>query len=137
MADTAENLRTKLLADGTIAGLVGTHIHQGTVPQNDLATFPYIWFARSSRRLDRVLDEAAGAASDEEWFNVECVSDDLDESQDLAQAVRDDIECFRGTMGTQTVKAVFVEDQDDSYVPRNTAGENELHVAALSLQIFT
>lgn len=136
MADLAENLRTFILADTPIAASIGTRCYQGMAPQSDIATFPFIWFARSRRQLDRTLDAAAGDAADEQWFDLECISDDLDESQDLAEAVEDRLNNYRGTVGTQTVQAIFVDDQDDNYVPRGTMGETELHVAALSVQIF-
>lgn len=136
MADLAENLRTFLLADATIAATIGTRCHQGMVPQADIATLPYVWFARSRRQLDRTLDAAAGDPADEQWFDVECISDDLDESQDLAEAVEDRLNNYRGTLGTQSVQGIFLDDQDDNYVPRGTMGETELHVAALAVQIY-
>ena len=137
MADTAQNLRAFLVANAGISAIVGVNVCQGAVPQSDVVEPPYVWLGRASRRLDRTLDAAVGSASDEEWFDVEAISDDLDESQDLSEAIRAALECYRGTMGTQTVKGVFVDDQDDQYVPRGTLGETALHTAALSVQIFT
>ena len=136
MADTAQNLRTLLTGTSAVSTICGAKVHQGTVPESDVAELPYLWMGRSSRKLDRVLSEAQGAASDEEWFDVEAISDDLDEAQRLADAVRT-LDNFRGTMGTQTIKGLFLNDQDDNYVPRGTLGETELHVAALAVQIFT
>jgi hypothetical protein len=137
MADTAQNLRAFLVANAGVLALVSTRVHQGAVPQADIVSPPYIWLGRASRRLDRTLGESTGAASDEEWYDVEAISDDLDESQSVAAAIRAAIECYRGTLGTQTVKGVFCEDQSDQYIPRGTLGEESLHVSALSVQIFT
>jgi len=120
VADTAQNLRAFLIANAGVSAIVGSNACQGSVPQADIVETPYVWLGRSQRRLDRTLDSPVGAASDEEWFDVEGISDDLDESQRLGEAIRSALECYRGTMGTQAVKGVFVDDQDDQYIPRGT-----------------
>lgn len=135
MADLAENLRAFLLDKATITTFVGADgVHQGLVPQD--VTLPYIWFKRSARRYLETTDAAPGADPDEERFDLECISDDLDESQDLSQAVCDALNAYRGTFGDTTISGAFVDDQDDDYVPRGTLGETELHTAALAVQII-
>lgn len=134
MADLAQDLRAVLLAAPAVAAIAGTRIHQGIVPES--STTPYLWYRRASRDTERVLGEAVGAEPDSYRFDLEAISADLEEAQDLADAVRGALDNYRGSFGTRTAQGVFVENQDDDYYPRGIMGDETLHYAALSIQIF-
>lgn len=133
MADTAENFRTFLLTDATITSLVGTRVFQNSVPQaKDL---PYIWFTRRRVAYLEVLGET-GATPYQEFFDVECVDDDVDGAIDLAEAVRAQVNGHSGTMGTATYQWVNVQDQFEDYVPRNLDADEFLSIASLNVEVI-
>lgn len=134
MPDLAENLRAFLLADAGVAAIVGTRIHQSNVPQD--SDLPYLWLRRASRDHDRTLDAVVGEEPESERYDLEAISDDLDEAQDLSLAVKDCLDNYRGTLGAATVQGCFVEDQNDDYIPRGIMGDEPLQFSALSVQIF-
>ena len=133
MSDTATRLRTHLLNDAGIAAIVGTKVHQAHVPQS--AAPPYIWYQRSSTGGPVTLD--GGVASDfEQFYDVECVSEDLDDMQSLVGLVKSRLHCHRGTFGDGTIKGAFVEDHSDDYIPRSVSDDSVAHVGAVRVQII-
>lgn len=135
MADLGENLRTFLLADATILGLVSTRAAQGVVPQERAQ--PYLWFELRGTENDDCLDDAVGHVPWKYLFDVECIANDIDTAQALAARVKAIAHLYRGSFGTQNVMGVFVEDHNDEYVPRGAGSDMDgLHVAALSLEII-
>ena len=133
MADVATRLRTFLLTDTAIANQVGERIHQGQVPES--SDGDYIWYSRAAIEPLRVL--ASGVLDPlSVRFDVECISDDLDQSQVLAAAVRAKCDAYRGTFADTTVQGIFVDDHNDDYTPRGVFSDEGAHVAALQLEIF-
>ena len=134
MSDTGTRLRAHLLGNAAITAIIGTSCHQGHVPQ--AVTVPYVWFGRANTDPLRTLDSAAGQAPFVESFDVEAISDDLDEAQTLASALKARLECHRGTFDDSTVKGIFVEDHNDEYIPRGIASDEVFHVAAMRCEII-
>lgn len=139
MADIAENLRSFLLADGTIAGLLGTpaRLHQNTVPQEDV--YPYGWFALSDGEdLEEVLNPAVGETPFKYAFDFEAVGDDAayDLTIALKAAVRARLHNYRGAFGTQNVQCVFARDQGEDYIARNNSGDEGVHAESLRVEII-
>lgn len=126
------DLRTEIIAASTT---LGTRVHQNVVSQQQARTLPRCWFGRSATTDDISLSGTLGHA--EHQFDVECIDDDADGAIVAANAIRSALQAKRGNFGTGTVKGVFVEDQDDQYVPRGTGGDEGLHVTALRLRIFS
>lgn len=137
MADLAENLRTVIVGSTAIVAEFGSMaapyaVIQGWEPQED--TLPRIHFARSS--FSEEVDLSGDGGLTEQQFDLEVISDDLDESQDIAHAARKFLNGKRGTFGTQTVQGVFVEDHNDDYIPKGVVSEEAYHVAALAVTIW-
>lgn len=135
----AEEIIAHLRQDVMLMGLVGDRISQGTVNQGE--TFPRIWLERSSA----VRDFGVNIESDDlryENFNVECVGrvdvgdDGVKDALDVADAVKAAIDGYRGVMGFTTIKGAFIEDHDDSYVPRAVDDLDGFYIAALEVQII-
>ncbi len=129
MADVAQNLRAFLLADASIAALVGASVHQNLVPEN--RPTPFIWYRQAGVAYEPITDAAAGADPDDYLYDLECVSDDLDEAANLAALVRGRLAYYRGDFGDSTVQAIFVDDHEDDYIPRNEDADAGLHAATL------
>ena len=128
MADISTRFRTLLLSDTAITALVGPRVHQGTVPE-DTPT-PFIYFTREGVEFERCIGETAGADPFRQRLVVECVGTDLEDSQAIADEIRD-YDGYTGTFGDSTVKGIFVDDQTDQYEPQY--GD---HVASLSVEVI-
>lgn len=128
MADVATRLRTFLLADASIAAVVGPRVHQAFVPED--TPLPCIYFTRAGTRDERALGEV-GAAPFSHTFDVEALASTLADSQSLAGLVRTRINGYIGSFADTTVKGIFVEDQADDYEP--TYG---YHDASLSVEVI-
>ncbi len=134
MPSIGENLKTFLTVDTTT--LSSAHrVSQNKVPQHIENQFPRIWFTRSDRFDYTDLDGTKGGMV-LSTFDLECISDDVDQALDLADAVYEVLHAYRGSFGAGTVKGCFVDSQDDDYVPKGIGDDEGLHVAAQSLRIF-
>ena len=134
MPDIATRFRTFCLADATIAAAIGSRMCQSVVPEQ-LAT-PYVWFGRASTDDLDTLDASPGEASFVTAFNVEAISDDLDEAQSIGDALKARLNKYRGTFADSTVKGIFVTDHNDDYYPRGLGEDGGRHVAALRVEII-
>ena len=137
MAELAEDFRTFLADDATIAGYVTasgvTRIHQNTIP--DDKQDPYIWFLQSGVDYSPEIAPTAGVAPHSEMFDIECCAEKLSTAALLGKAVRNRCAFFRGTFGSITVQGVFVEDQGDDYQFRNDGSDVTVNIVALSVRV--
>lgn len=127
MPDVSENLRAFLLADTAIAALVGARVHQNLVPHQDL--FPYLWFQQAGVNYEGTTDAAPGQEPDDYLFDVEAVSEDVDQAANLAGLVRRRLAFYRGAFGAATVQSILVDDHEDDYFPRNANADAGVHAA--------
>jgi hypothetical protein len=128
------DFRTFLLAQPAIAAIVGTSVHVRAVPQP--IDPPYVWIARAGSNQDeRTLDQAQGQQPWEERWDLEAISDDPVELEDLAAAVRG-LDCVKGTFGAGSIQLLIVEDQTDDYVPKAVESDQGLDLAAFQLTIY-
>lgn len=134
MADYAENLRTFVLADVAIAAVVGTRMHQNSVPED--AALPFIWYRQAGVVYEGCTDSAAGDEPDQYDYDVECVSDDVDEAADLAALVRPRLAFHRGTLGAGSTQGILVEDHEDDYFKRNEDADAGIHVASFRVSVM-
>lgn len=137
MADIGENLRSVIVAStGVLAEMPGVAAPGACLHNVVLENppTPRIWYSCSNS--DEELDIGGSGGLVESEFDIEVVSDDLDEAQDIAAAVKRLLNGKRGTFGTQTVQGVFVSDQTDEYVPRSLADETGYTVVGLRARIF-
>lgn len=125
------SLRSYLLAQASITTFTTTvqvnHISQG-------ASSTRIWLSR--RASDEEVDLGGNGGLIESYFDIEAMSEDIDTAQDLAQAIKEALNGYRGVMGAQPVQAVFVADHTDDYLPRNQDDDLGLHIASLDVQIW-
>lgn len=126
-----EDLRAWCLADSAIGGVIGQRWHQNTVPAAG-APVPFIWARRQRVETDGALSEPRVATT---WFELECVSQDLDEAMQLADLVRERCEGARGKLGMGLYQYVAVIDQYDDYQARNLDADEQLQIAALIVQM--
>lgn len=135
MATVGEDLIAYLVANSGVNNLVGNRVHANRVPET--SKYPLIWLARGGKQRDKDLEGQGGITR--HLFDLECISPQLEQSLDVADAV-DSTDCLaghRGTLGSRRVQGVFVEDQDEEYVPRGNADDEGLFVAALQVTIWS
>lgn len=130
MSDTAIRLRNFLLEDATIAGIVGSKVIQGQVRQK--VEPPWIYIRRNSRTPSDDLNDNTPLS---ETFDVECVSDDLDEAQALSEAIWA-LDQHHGTFDDSTTGGVFIQDQSDDYIPFSVGDDDGYQIASLILTVY-
>lgn len=133
VATFGQNFRSFLLDQSAIAAVVGTHVHVGSVPQ-DIEP-PYIYVQRARANHERTLDQAQGEVPFEEQWDLEAIADTPDDLESLVEAVRG-IDCARGDFGEGTMQSLFLQDQEDSYLPKGLYSDEGLDVAAWSVTIY-
>lgn len=133
MTVIGEDIRTWLLADASISAVVGARVHQNKVPQASAA--PYVWYGRATTANEDALDDPAGTTPFSQIFDIESISDDIDEALDLADLLKAK-HLARGTIGSGTVQGVFVTDHADDYIPRGVDSDDGRHVAALQFEFM-
>lgn len=132
MATVSEDLRTFTMADSTVASLVG-NMHELHVPQ--VESKPYIYFARISTEDERAMDSATGDDPFRHMFVVECWGETPEDADGIAVAVRNRLNNYRGTMGSQTVQGVFVNSQSDDYESRSDGSDRGFYLNALTVEV--
>ena len=108
------DIRTFLLADGTISGLVGTRIFPLKLPQ--APTFPAITYQMISGGRSHTYGGAVGLASPR--FQFDCWGATYLQAEALAEALRIRLDGFSGAMGASpstVVQGVFFQDERDLY----------------------
>lgn len=128
------DFRQHLVSDPSLASLIGGRVHQGAVPQGSAR--PYIWFRRAGIENERCTDDAPGQQPFEVVFDLEIVSDDPDESDDIAELVRFRLDSHQGQFGEGQVQGVFVADHSDEYFRRNDASDQGDYVPAMEVRVF-
>ena len=108
-------------------------IIEGMVPQE--AGPKRVWYRRSSFERDILLDAPSQIVTTE--FDIECVSNDISEAQELADELKTAFHGFAGSMGGSTVLLAEVSDHDDDYTPQSL-GDADVgsHFATLSVSII-
>ena len=128
------DLRTKLLSDSTLAGLVGERVMQGKIAQGE--SDPCIWYGRAGIDPEdsRTLDQAPGERPFREQWDLEVYADSLDLLDAVADRIRL-LDCYRGPFGDGSVQAVFVFDHTEDYLPRGDGSDNGRDGAFFRLEI--
>lgn len=137
MADIAENLRSVIVNSTAILAVMPTAAEPHAVEQSgnpESPDHPRIWYGRSGANEELDLSGTGGLT--QQTFDLEVISDDLDQAQDIAAAVKKYLNGKRGTFGSGTVQGVFVNDQSDDYLPRGISDESGLAVAAINITIW-
>ena len=136
MAHMAENIRTLLSTSSDVTAVVGSsnsaRIHYNHVPVDPAR--PYIWFQRSGHNEPLALDGVGGVY--QEQYSVECWADTPSSAIDLADRVGRTLHGHTGTIGTANARGVFVEDVDDSYVPKGNESDDGVDLAALDVTVW-
>lgn len=133
-----EDFRTLILGTTTVSGKVATsNCHYNKVPQEISPDTGHIWFQPSSEEDEMCFDGASGLRPVR--VAVECiVANNPSATIALGEAVRDRLHGFKGTFGSTSRRAlgIFVENQDDDYIPRLEGSDDGTDVIALDVLVM-
>jgi uncharacterized protein YheU (UPF0270 family) len=136
MADTTENLIAFLLDDSSLSSSLGTQVGQMRALQEWEYPQAIVFRTGTDGDTDRTLDQAVGIKPFRQFYDIEIVSDDVDEAVDIADRVKVIADGFNGTFGATTCQGIFVEDHDDSYQPRGVDEDEAVYIQALRVEIL-
>lgn len=111
MTTIAEGLRTFLIADATVAGLVGTRIYPAILPQDP--TYPAISYQYIAGASDISTDGPTGLANP--TFQIDCWAPTYAAMDALFEAVRKRLNGYKGVAGGAAVQGVFLVRKRDLY----------------------
>jgi len=135
MADAAENLVTFLLADSSLSTSLGTRCNQIRALQDFAYPFAVLFRTGTDGDSERTLNQGVGVSPFRKFFNLEVVSDDIDEAADIAERVKAYADGFGGTFGDTTIQGIFIEDHDDDYQSRAVLDDEAVYIQALQLEL--
>lgn len=121
-----EDFRTKLAATSAVTAIVAGRMYQNYLPQP--CTLPAIVYGRRAKELETGLAGEVLLAKTE--IALECIADDPDEAEDLADVVQAALHATSGTWGSSTIRGAFVASTDDDYVEFPKGSDMGLHVVA-------
>lgn len=98
-----------LAADATVSGLVGTRIYPNLVPQ--AASLPAITYQQISGVREHTADGADGIV--ESRFQINCWASTYTGAKSLSDAVRKELDGYKGTVGSRNILFCFLADEDD------------------------
>ena len=107
----AGDIRTFLLADVTLAALIGTRLYPLILPQDP--TVPAITFQWISGQRAHAADGAVGLASPRVQFD--CWAETYLDVEATFEALRKRLDGFQGAAGTSRIQGAFFETERDSY----------------------
>lgn len=111
MAGLEEGLVTYLRADGPIAALVGTRVHPMILPQ--VATYPALAYMVVSDDRPQSHSGPTGLATPR--VQIDCWGATYGAAKALERAVRAALEGYIGSMGSVTVRGVFLDTAQDLF----------------------
>lgn len=109
-------LFTYLAGKAGVTAIVGTspvRIYPVVRPQG--GDMPALTYARMSGGHDHNLQGSSGTAIP--TFELDCFGDTYAQADALAEAIRQVMQGFSGTMGSVAVKSVILDDESDGYDP--------------------
>lgn len=111
MADIGRGVRTYLAAQAAVSSLVGTRIYPDALPQD--ATRPALVFTVISSVGEHHLTAAAGIAR--AIVQIDCYADTRLAANALSEAVRGEMQGYRGAMGSEYVQCCHLQNRIYDY----------------------
>lgn len=123
-------------AASNIAAKIGNRAHYTKVPERQANRFPRLWLGRTNKESQVDLDGSKGALITDS-YDLEVISDDLDEVIEISDLLWSDIHGHYGQVNsTDTVKGILLDNQSDDYEPKGIGGDLGLDVSSFILRIL-
>ena len=120
-----------LANESTISAIVGSRIYISKAPQK--AALPHIVITQMQSDEMGALDDTPGLRSLD--FDIDCKDDRSVGAYDLGNAVRIFLDDFTGTAGSQTIKAVYLNDESTDYEAPTDGSDKGVHVTLIDVTI--
>lgn len=115
-----DDLYTYLINDSGIAAAVSDRVYPLTAPTS--AALPYITLQRISCPHVHHMGAASGLCDSR--FQIDCWAENSVDAETASEAVREALDGYQhSTMENTDVRAVFLEDESDTYEPPDDASE--------------
>ena len=109
--DTIEKaIRAILVANSTVKAIT-TRCYPAKIPQDP--TYPLILFSKVTGMRDHHLQGPSGLAHPR--FQVEAWATTYDAAKTLANAIREALDGYKGTVGTVVIGSILIESERDFY----------------------
>jgi hypothetical protein len=120
MSNMAAGIFKYLTSKSQITKLVSKRIFPDHAPSS--ARLPYITY----RKLNSPGIHNMGGASalGQPTYEFTCQAEKFDQALEIREALRNVLQGFSGKMGTENVRAVFLEDDSDDYARPDDASQN-------------
>lgn len=129
------SMRSALIAllngESTVTNVVGSRIYFGNAPPD--ATFPHIVVSQESSDEMTMLDGTPGLRSVR--FDISSKSERGVQCETLGDAVRKFLDDYTGTAGSETIDAVYVEDESTNVEPPRSGEREPIYVTTLDVVI--
>ena len=113
-------LATRLTLDAGVSALVGFRVYPVALPQN--APRPAITYQRMPSGHDQTLTKASGTSLG--VFRIRSFGDKYSEADQVAEAVRQALQAFSGTVDGTTINAVVLtNDFDEFFQPQDASDQ--------------
>lgn len=121
-----------LTGEGTISALVSSRVYVNKAPQT--AALPHIIITQMNSYEMNSLDGTSELRSI--TYDIDCKADRSIEAANLSDAVRVFIDDYTGAAGGETIAAVLLNDESDSYEPPADASDVGIHVVTLDVDVM-
>lgn len=116
-------LFTYLTSKTTVTDLVSTRIFGNALPQD--TELPAIVTTLISAEHDHHLSSASGIVTAR--FQIDCLADDYLQAADVAEALRQVLQAYRGSMGDRTVKSTILDVERSFYHAPEDGTDTGIH----------
>lgn len=121
-----------LTGESTISALVSSRVYVNKAPQK--AALPHIIITQLSSNEMNAFDGTSELRSIN--YDIDCKADRSVEAATLADTVRVFLDDYTGTAGSETIGAVLMNDESDSYEPPADASDVGIYVVTLDVDVM-
>ena len=126
------DLRTTLLADGTLAGLVGSRIYPSLAPQG--APDPYITFERVGANRPVSFAGAVALIEPRVTYTVHAATRDV--CRQIVDRVVAVLHVFRGLAGSTQIRSAVVDSESESIAIPTGGSEDAVYQARVDVNVW-
>lgn len=126
------DLRTFLLGKPAVTSIT-KNIHRNEIPE-EISQLPWLRYQRTNTNDDVSHDGAGGLT--QTIFSIDCFGSNQTTADNLADAVRESLRGFRGSIGGTTVRGAFIRDKSDDYDPFPPGSDLEIPFSSMDCEIW-
>lgn len=122
-----------LANEASINSIVASRVYVGNAPQN--ATFPYVLLTQMDSNEMNSLD-ATTSTLRAVTFDIDCKAHTSIAAANLGDTIRAFLDDYTGTAGSETIRAVVLNSENDSYEPPADGSAVGVYVVTLDVDVF-